>query len=125
MAAAPAPTEFDLFLPLRSAGAMQSPYPVYSLLRSVRPVLPIPVEGYSGPGIWMLTRYADVNSVLRDGRFSADRLRADLFRENFDRLPAFLRQQGRMRRSMLVMDPPDHTRLRGLVNKAFTPRRSR
>ena len=118
-----APADFDLFLPLRSAGAMQNPYPIYSLLRSVRPALAIPVEGYTGPGVWMLTRYTDANFVLRDGRFSADRLRAHIFRENFDRLPAFLRQQGSMLRSMLVMDPPDHTRVRRLVNKAFTPRR--
>ena len=123
MAAPAAPADFDLFLPLRSAGAMQSPYPVYSLLRSVRPVLALPVEGYTGPGIWMLTRYADVNTALRDARFSADRLRAHIFSENLDRLPAFLRQQGTMRRSMLVMDPPDHTRVRRLVSKAFTPRR--
>jgi len=69
------------------------------------------------------TRFADVNTVLRDARFSADRLRAHIFRENFDRTPVFLRQQAATSRSMLVMDPPDHTRLRRLVNKAFTHRR--
>lgn len=113
----------DLLAPLRSAGSLENPYPIYSLLRSVRPVLQIPLEDFDGPGSWLLTRYEDVHSVLRDARFSADRLRAPVVRENLDRLPPFLRQTGEGLRTMLVMDPPDHTRVRKLVNKAFTPRR--
>jgi cytochrome P450 len=60
---------------------------------------------------------------LRDSRFSADRLKAPLVRDNLDRLPSFLQQSVRGLRSMLIMDPPDHTRARKLVNKAFTPKR--
>ena len=115
--------EFDLLLPLRSTGSLENPYPVYSLLRTVRPVMRVPVPGFEGPGVWLLTRYRDVHFVLRDARFSADRLRAPLVRQNLDRLPTFLRQSAQGLRSMLVMDPPDHTRVRKLVNKAFTPRR--
>jgi pimeloyl-[acyl-carrier protein] synthase len=48
---------------------------------------------------------------------------APLIRENLERLPAFIRQSAQGMRSMLIMDPPDHTRVRKLVNKAFTPRR--
>ena len=115
--------QFDLFLPLRSAGALENPFAIYSLLRSVRPVMRMPVEGWDGPGVWFLTRHEDVSFVLRDPRFSADRVRAPLIRENLERLPAFIQQSAEGVRSMLTMDPPDHTRLRKLVNKAFTPRR--
>jgi cytochrome P450 len=115
--------DFDLFLPLRSAGSLENPYPIYSLLRTVRPVMQVPVPGYDGPGVWLLTRYRDVHRVLRDGQFSADRMNAPLFRDNLERLPAFIRQSASGLRTMLTMDPPEHTRVRKLVNKAFTPRR--
>ncbi len=117
---ASSPKEFDLFLPLRSRGGLENPFAIYSLLRTVRPVMRMPIEGYDGPGVWLLTRYKDVHDVLRDPRFLVERMRATIIRENVERLPAFLRQT---MRSMLTMDPPDHTRVRKLVNKAFTPRR--
>jgi cytochrome P450 len=123
MAAPARSTEFDLLLPLRSAGALENPYPIYSVLRTVRPVLEVPVPGFDGPGVWMLTRYRDVHAVLRDPRFSVERVRAPLVRDNLDRMPEFLRQSVQGLRSMLIMDPPDHTRVRKLVNKAFTPKR--
>jgi cytochrome P450 len=83
------------------------PYPVYQQLREREPV-----QWNEHIEIWTLTRYADVATVLRDGRMSADRTTADRFR-----LPP-----GRqIYQSMLTLDPPDHTRLRTLVNKAFTP----
>ncbi len=115
--------DFDLFLPLRSAGSLENPYPMYSVIRTVRPVLEVPVPNYVGPGVWMLTRYRDVHSVLHDRRFSVERLRAPLMRDNLDRMPEFLRQSATGMRSMLIMDPPDHTRVRKLVNQAFTPKR--
>ena len=114
---------FDLLLPLRSAGSLENPYPIYSLIRTVRPVLEVPVPDWDGPGMWMLTRYRDVHDVLRDARFSVERIRAPLVRDNLDRMPEFLRQSAQGLRSMLIMDPPDHTRVRKLVNKAFTPKR--
>ena len=84
--------EFDLFLPLRSAGSLENPYPVYGLLRTVRPVMQVPVPDYEGPGVWLFSRYRDVHGVLRDPRFSADRMNAPLFRDNLERLPAFIQQ---------------------------------
>jgi cytochrome P450 len=115
--------EFDLFLPLRSRGGLENPFAIYALLRTVRPVMRMPVSGYDGPGVWFLTRYADVELALRDPRFSVERMRAPFIRDNLERLPSFIQQGAQGLRSMLVMDPPDHTRVRKLVNKAFTPRR--
>ncbi len=114
---------FDVFLPLRSQGALENPFAIYSLLRSVRPVMKMPTEGYDGAGVWFVTRYEDVHSILRDPHFSVDRMRAQVIRDNFERLPSFLQQAAQNVRSMLTMDPPDHTRVRKLVNKAFTPKR--
>ncbi|MEX2238657.1 MAG: cytochrome P450 [Dehalococcoidia bacterium] len=71
---------------------------------------------------WVLTRYADVVSVLKDPRFSADRARIenDRLADQIDfENPTFQM----LSRTMLLVDPPDHTRLRTLVSKAFTPRR--
>lgn len=83
------------------------PYPLYRRLRTSEPV-----QWNEFVQIWTLTRYADITAVLRDNRLSADRARSDRFR----------RPPGReIYQSMLTLDPPDHTRLRNLVNKAFTP----
>jgi len=120
---AQADNEFDLFRPLRSRGGLENPFAIYALLRTVRPVMRMPVANYTGPGVWFLTRYTDVELALRDPRFSVERMRAPIIRENLDRLPAFIQQSAQGLRSMLIMDPPDHTRVRKLANKAFTPRR--
>ena len=103
---------------------LADPYPFYAMLRATQPVFRLPVGESTSPGVWLLTRHADVHSVLRDARFSVDRRRARIVRDNMDRLPIgmALGPEGGLR-TMLVMDPPDHTRVRGLVSKAFTPRR--
>ncbi len=111
---------FDLFLPLRSAGNVDDPYPIYNVIRTVRPVLEVPTPDWNGPGAWLLTRYEDVRDVLRSADFSADRSQAPLIQQNLDRMPEFLQQSSRGLRTMLIMDPPDHTRIRKLVNRAFT-----
>jgi pimeloyl-[acyl-carrier protein] synthase len=73
---------------------------------------------------WVLTRYDDITAVLKDARFSADdRKRSDfnVQRENMMR-SGVAEADEEQTPSMLRMDPPDHTRLRSLVNRAFTPR---
>jgi cytochrome P450 len=93
------------------------PYPTYARLREEDPV-----HLREGPGLrcWWLTRYQDVAAVLRDPRFSARRVPSELSapgaHERIRRLGELLSHM------LLVHDPPDHTRLRGLVGKAFTPR---
>jgi cytochrome P450 len=103
---------------------LQDPYPFYKMLRNTNPVFRVPVGDADSPGLWILTRHRDVQAVLKDARFSVDRRRAAIVEQFKDRLPiaAALGEEGGLR-SMLLMDPPDHTRVRGLVSKAFTPRR--
>ncbi len=115
-----APPDMSLLL---DPGLLSDPYPFYRMLRTFNPVFRIPIPGHTGPGAWALTRHADVHAVLRDTRFSVDRIRAAVVKENLDRIPPALLAEGGGLRSMLLLDPPDHTRLRGLVNKAFTSKR--
>jgi pimeloyl-[acyl-carrier protein] synthase len=111
------------FNPLQNPALLANPYPFYAALRAANPVfrLPIPVE--VGAGVWLLTRHAEVELVLRDKRFSVDRSRSDLARLFADRVPQLIAGGPGGLRTLLVMDAPDHTRVRGLVSKAFTPRR--
>ena len=102
-------------------GMLANPYPLYAMLRASNPVFKLPVPVEVGAGVFLLTRHQDVQPALRDTRLSADRRNGDAIRLNRDRLPRQLTGDDNI--SMLVMDPPDHTRVRGLVNKAFTPRR--
>jgi pimeloyl-[acyl-carrier protein] synthase len=104
-------------------GMLENPYPLYAMLRTSDPVFKVPVPVDVGAGVFLLTRHQEVQPALRDARFSADRRKTDAIRLNADRLPRSLLGEDSVFRSMLVMDAPDHTRVRGLVNKAFTPRR--
>ncbi len=106
--------QFDPFLP----EAVGNPYPMYRQLREQDPV-----HFNEMLEVWVLTRYDDIVSVLRDPRFSADRRQgrsrfAQMARERMEQ------QSGPLGRAntMLTSDPPEHTRMRGLVSKAFTPR---
>jgi len=89
---------------------LADPYPTYHRLRAEDPVHQSPL------GFCVLTRYDDVSAVLRDARFIKEPLAALVAARFGAEVP---RGVGH---SMLDRDPPDHTRLRGLVSKAFTPR---
>jgi cytochrome P450 len=88
---------------------LADPYPTYHRLRAEDPV------HWSPLGFWVLTRYDDVVAVLRDQRFAKEAMIAAVA-ARFGIAPNTIGL------SMLDRDPPDHTRLRGLVSKAFTPR---
>jgi len=81
----------------------EDPYPLYHYLLAAAPV-----QWNDLLGAWTVARYADVVLTLTDPRFSADRVG--------------LQPDAYVAKSMLVSDPPDHTRLRTLVQQAFTPR---
>src|SRR5205823_13306895 len=70
---------------------------------------------------WLITRYDDVVVVLKDERFVKETANA-LMPEEIARQRWFRKLFKSLRRNMLNLDPPDHTRLRSLVQKAFTPR---
>jgi pimeloyl-[acyl-carrier protein] synthase len=92
-----------------NSAACADPYPAYARLRAEAPIHRTP------DGLWILTRHANVASVLRDPRFG---------REGFERhfAPEHGVGAGGSRQSMLFRDPPHHTRLREVVHGAFTPR---
>ncbi len=98
---------FNPFLPEFHA----DPYPAYRRLRELDPVHQTPL------GLWVLTRYDDVHLALRDARLGREGF-APLLEAAYGS-PG---DSGVLPRSMLFQDPPDHTRLRSLVSKAFTPR---
>ncbi|MDF1720074.1 MAG: cytochrome P450 [Minwuia sp.] len=94
---------------------LQNPYPSFQLLRENQPLMKTPL------GFWVASRYADVQMILKDKRFGKgfeERMKLRNGDDVFDN-PVY----ANMRTWMLVQDPPDHTRLRGLVAKAFTARR--
>ncbi|MCW5772271.1 MAG: cytochrome P450 [Rhodospirillaceae bacterium] len=93
------------------------PYPVFQRLRETAPVF-----RSERMGAWVVTRHADVRAAFRDPRLSSDRIR-----------PFFGQLKGGMRDLVLPLcenlslwavfnDPPQHTRLRALMSKAFTSR---
>jgi cytochrome P450 len=109
-----ATTSDPLFNPL-SPEYIRNPYPHYERLRTTDPMHVTPL------GAFVASRHAEVSLVLRDKRFGKEHVLRTIRRYGANAMdePAF-RSMSHM---MLVQDPPDHTRLRGLVVKAFTARR--
>jgi cytochrome P450 len=103
---------------LRDPAVKADPYPYYRELFEKGPL----VETIWGAHL--LTRHADCFNVLRDARFSSN----DEHKDGFENVAELIRQigyedlLGLLTRIMLFADPPDHTRLRRLVSKAFTPK---
>lgn len=98
----------------------ENPYPQWRLLREHDPVHQTPL------GLWVLLRYDDVHRFVRDPALSVedrnarpgllDAVARDALGDRYDEI------ESRGSHAMLNLDPPDHTRLRRLVTKAFTPR---
>ena len=110
----PAVTRFNPLLPEFTI----DPHPQLHRLRIEDPVHYSPAIG-----VWILTRYSDVHMALRDPRFSCAASNWEQYEKFFLRGGSRTSPMAEMySKWMLQTDPPDHTRLRGLVNKAFTPR---
>ena len=86
----------------------QNPYANYAMTRAQRLFK-------DARGIWYVGRYEDVDSILRDKRFGKKALPG-----TEHRLPIQQRQEQSDRLTILNIDPPDHTRIRGLLTKAFS-----
>ncbi|WP_172251157.1 cytochrome P450 family protein [Saccharibacillus deserti] len=87
----------------------QDPYPVYARMREEEPIAKLMFpDGQFG---WMITRYEDAVEILKDNRFIKDMTK--IYGSG---------SQSIFTNNMLFADPPDHRRLRGLVQQAFTPK---
>lgn len=91
------------------------PYPFYDRLRAEEPVHLDPYDG-----TFVLTRYDDVTRVLRSAEVSRD-VEENARIDATDPIAVARRQRRVGAKTILTLDPPDHTRLRRLVSKAFTP----
>ena len=105
------PGMFNPFTP----GFDESPYEHYREMRDINPVQEHPM------GLWFVSRHADVSAMLRDPRLSAseDNIGAGPMREQYEQIIADAPVK---LVTMMDSDPPDHTRLRSLVGKVFSPR---
>jgi pimeloyl-[acyl-carrier protein] synthase len=93
------------------------PYPYYRLLRTHAPV--VWVEALHS---WVVSRHDDILHGLRDPRMKVDGGNMTAFRAAGEVTGPLSVMAEMFQRQMLFRDPPEHTRLRGLVNKAFTPK---
>src|ERR1700693_3753061 len=96
---------------------LANPYLLYHQLRELDPVY-----WDQRANSWVLTRYADVTVALRDPHYTVMGFMSDTSWIPADMRPTLEPPLRAVSRQMLFQDPPDHTRLRGLVAKAFTPR---
>ncbi|TAA70549.1 cytochrome P450 family protein [Planococcus salinarum] len=96
---------------LFSEGFVENPYPYYAQLRRVNPVYKTRFpDGQHG---WLITGYTEAVEALKEPRFIKDF--SKLYGGSMDEMSVFTQ-------NMLFSDPPDHRRLRGFAQKAFTPR---
>jgi cytochrome P450 len=101
-----------------TADGKADPYPSYARIREATPL------HRSSFGFAVATRYNDCQQILRDNRCGRgeNTIDASAFGLTDEEFDARFPRRGELNESMLGLDPPDHTRLRGLVSKAFTPR---
>ena len=111
---ADADRRYDLYGP----DFKRDPYPTFAAMRRDDPIYQQPGLDGTTP-IWFVTRYADVEAMLRDPRFVRDAARA----LPPEKLPPSTPLDDLLIRNMLGVDGGDHRRLRDLVSQGFTPRR--
>ncbi|MBB5120113.1 cytochrome P450 [Streptomyces eurocidicus] len=97
------------------------PYPAYAWLREHAPVHRTALP--SGVEAWLVTRYADARQALADQRLSKNPVHHSESAHGKGKVGIPGERSANLMTHLLNIDPPDHTRLRRLVSKAFTPRR--
>ncbi len=97
------------------------PYPAYAWLREHAPVHRTALP--SGVEAWLVTRYADARQALADQRLSKNPVHHSENAHGKGKVGIPGERSANLMTHLLNIDPPDHTRLRRLVSKAFTPRR--
>ncbi|MGF1503889.1 MAG: cytochrome P450 [Anaerolineae bacterium] len=108
----------DTVNPYKIWDARQDPHSVYHQIRANEPVYRA-IGPVSGNTFWFITRYADCVAALKDARLTRSWLK---IASETDREAALQSPEAALGHHMLNVDPPEHTRLRRLVHKAFTPR---
>jgi cytochrome P450 len=106
------PLEYNPFAP----GYTDDPYPTYARFRDADPVHHSPL------GVWLLFRHQDVTRFLREPGLSVEDRNAHDTPLTDVVVDTLGEREQRGEHAMINRDPPDHTRLRRLVSKAFTPR---
>ena len=96
-----------------------NPFPLLARLRATQPLYSTTLPDKTK--VWLVTRYDDVYLLLKDERFAKSRSNA-MTEQQLRKQPWVPPMFRPLERNMLDLDAPDHTRLRGLVHKAFTPR---
>jgi len=110
-------TQSILDINLKGPEAALDPYPLYDQVRTHDPV-----HWNQADNTWYVMRYADLMTIIRDDRLSSERFKTmvmSLSEEEKKRYSPFIES---VLSWILMSDPPAHTRIRSLVNKAFTPR---
>lgn len=114
--------DFNLFKILSTRENIDNPYHVYHELRSIEPVFFMKSPtGFLSEDIWILTRYDDIANVLinkkfgRGNRFGKVKVDSKFYHK--------LNSLTQMRQHWVTfLDPPEHTRIRNFINKAFSPK---
>jgi cytochrome P450 len=109
----PTPVKKTLF----AEGFLQDPYPIYQRFLEEGPIHYVDW----GPGIWAMLSYADCSSILKDSRLSAKRAGALLLALPAERRAEFAELAHMLGLWMLFIDAPEHSRMRKLMNKGFSP----
>lgn len=109
--------KYELFGPEFEA----NPYPTYAAMQRHAPAYWQAWANGDG-GVWIVTRYEDVAAILRDHKRFVKNYRSMLTPEQLAQMPPIPDIIQITDNHLLSHDPPDHTRLRNLVNKAFTSR---
>ena len=119
LGAAPESTPLDLGFDPNDMGFVADPYPAYERLRALAPIVYDEATDH-----WLVTRFDDVRSMLRDRRFGRTYLHLATHEAMGRERPPVSRDAfwHLINNGILDMEPPDHTRVRRLVSKAFTPR---
>jgi len=111
------PASGTMQVDITSPAFKADPYPFYARMRAEAPVHQLTLP--DNREAWLVVRYAEVAAVLNDERFIKDRFKTPELTAKQPWMPkSFLP----LTHNMLDQDPPDHTRLRSLVHKVFTPR---
>jgi cytochrome P450 len=110
-----APTRKLLF----SDEILQDPYPTYARLHEEGPLHYVQVGGKWA--VWSIFSYAECSSIAKDPRLSAKRAQQMLLSLPISRQSEFKELARMLGLWLIFMDPPEHTRLRKLLNKGFSP----